>query len=216
MAFQQIKKEFGFKQSDGYMHIVTDFETIKIYCNNPEKYAITEKNLIRFISEELLEEYPCVEEIHGVCFLPSHKTNDFLRSLDKEEVLPELKSYYSDEMKFDFKEGTVLIKTDSSISHSDRSKVGTSFFGADAASVDNLIDAGKQLLKLNAMKGYKIATGEISGGIGLLERSSKDKSTTPKSRHYNFWKFDHELTNFNFFDVARQFSIYSEEEVFSK
>ncbi len=216
MAFQQIKERYGFEESEGYIQIITDFEVVKIYCGNPEKYTTSENELIRFIDEELLEDYPCIDDIHGVYFLPTHKTKEFIHSLDNEEILPELKCYYSDEMKFTFKQGFAPFKNISAISHKARGEVGTSFYRADAASVEELIEAGKQILKLNAMKGYKIAIGEIPENIGLFERSNKERSTTPKSRHYSFWKFDYDLTELNYFHVAKGFAIYSEEEVYSK
>lgn len=212
MIFQRIKEEFGFEQQGNYMVVATDFENISINCDNPKRYFINEKNLIRFINEELLEEYPCDEEIHGVYFLPTHKTDDFFDSLDNEKILPELKYYYTEEMLFTYGEASTNLQGELTIKHKDRARYGTSFYGADAASLDELIRAGQQILKLNSMRDYKIAAGSIDDNMGLLERSSSDKATTPKSRHYNFWKFDKCLTGMGFFDIAKRFNIIKEKK----
>ncbi len=68
-----------------------------------------------------------------------------------------------------------------------------------------LIDAAKEILKLNAMNKHKIAIGLISTNYGLLEKSEKLKTENPQSKHYSFWKFHHEITGKDFFDVAKQF-----------
>lgn len=208
MPFEKIKSNFGFEQSGDYITVKTDFEYIKINCSDSERYSLTENNLIRFINEELLDDYPCDCEINGVYFLPTHKMDDFLDSLDSETILPELLNFYTQEMVDLFEKRNITSSISLIIKHKDRAIYGTSLYGADAATLEELVAASQQLLKLNSMKGYKIATGAIiNNEIGLLERSSKDKSTTPKSRHYNFWKFDKALKNFEFADVAKEFEI---------
>lgn len=207
MPFEKIKAQYDFEQNGSYMLVKTDFEIIEIYCDQPERFFLTENNLIRFINDELLEEYPCENDIHGVYFLPTHKTDIFLESLESTEIIPELEGYYTQDMKGAFSIGPSELSMNSPIKHKNRARYGTSLYGADAATLSELIEAGEQILKLNAMQGYKIATGAINNCMGLLERSAKDRSTTPKSRHYNFWKFDTTICNAEFSDVASGFDV---------
>lgn len=210
MPFKDIKADYSFESEGDYLLIKTDFERIKINTESESspRFCLEERNLLRFLNGELVEEYFSKDKIHPVFFLPSHKETEFFSSLEKEEIHPEFMTFYTEDMLSEFKNIQSYIRTvESTISHKDRSDVCTSFYGVEECSLEDLVSAAYQILELNSMRDYKISLGEINKPLGLLERSKKVKTKSPKSRHYNFWKFCESYKGVSFEDVANNFRV---------
>lgn len=209
MIVNELVDKYASEKSDKKIIIVTDFEKLIINIIDEDRYSFAGQSFIRFLKETLLEEFPNTNEnfIDSVFFLPSDKCTEFEQSLADEEILGELRDFYNPEFHAYFKEGPTAVFSNTPFPSNKKGGKGISLYGADSIEPDELLEAGKQILELNAMRNYKIAYGNIGEGIGLLERSPNEKDTTPKSRHYNFWKFNKNITGKTFQDIACEFSL---------
>lgn len=215
LPFSVLMEEYDFKQEDIYIVIETDFEFIKINMTDATEYLLERSDLIRFISDEFEDdEYEMNDHnMHAIYFLPSHKEKELCQYLNQEEFVSKWDQYYTPEMKENFKPTNVFEETIPLVQHKDRHTHGTSFYGVEEdVDLDELIKTAQDILALNAMKGYKIATGTVFGQLGLLERGRRLRTENPQSKHYSFWKFCESKTGRGFSDVGKGFRIISQGE----
>lgn len=207
MTIDEVIAKYQFSYEDERVIIKTDFEKVSIYIgDNKEKYDTKGEQLIRFLNPELLEIYPVGstdDVIHPTFFLPTHIFKDFLDSLLSQEIIVELKKYYP-EYASDFQKVSIE-NNNEIIQNKDKSGFATSLYGTENATFDQQISAAKQILELNSMIDYKVAIGNIEGEVCLLEKGKRNKTSIPKSKHYNLWKFCEELSREGFDSIASGF-----------
>lgn len=238
MHFENIKTKFNLEDLEqngqNYIKFETDFETVLINTDKPERFHESAEFLLRFLNDELFDDEcsPEMRQLEECFFLPSHKEKKLIDSLSKRELNQDLKDYYLKYMLKDMIINTEEVEatsnySDANVSHDSRGGVGTSFFKIEFPEKGELsgeielpeeveltdpFEIAKNVAlqiktQIASMEDYEVAIGEIKENTGLLERGSKERTKKPSSRHYHFWKINKEKNGVTFKSIAQNFEI---------
>lgn len=209
MNLSTYASKYNFTFNNGILTIVTDFEEIIIDTNSlPSRYAVSYEYLMRFIDEELLEEFSISNsfKIPPAFFLPDHIRDLFIESIAEGIKYDFLSKYYDPINHKDFKVYAYNISKKVTIPNKEKGKFGTSLYLTEPTDEESLISAAQEVLTLNAMKDFKIAIGSIRGEFCLLEVGMKKKQgIVPITKHCNLWKISESICKGTFEDIANNF-----------